>query len=104
MLRVNYTYDDRYLLTFTGRRDGYSGFGPKTKWGIFPSIAAGWNFADEEFFRPKNVVNELKLLASYGLNGHQTIWAYEPISRRRKQDYEPEIGRASGREGVWQNE
>ena len=87
MLRVNYTYDDRYLLTFTGRRDGYSGFGSKTKWGIFPSIAAGWNIANEEFFRPKNVVNELKLRVSYGLNGNQAIGAYETISRLGQMDY-----------------
>jgi len=43
MIRLNYVYDDRYLLTFTARRDGYSGFGNDTKWGNFPSLAVGWN-------------------------------------------------------------
>src|SRR5690606_11908853 len=47
MVRINYGYDSRYLLTVTGRRDGYSGFGAKTKWGLFPSVALGWNISRE---------------------------------------------------------
>ena len=81
MLRLNYTYDKRYLLTLTGRRDGYSGFGAQTKWGIFPSLALGWNLANESFFPFKDIFNELKLRASYGLNGNQAVGAYETISR-----------------------
>ena len=49
MLRINYGYDGRYLLTLTARRDGYSGFGIDTKYGIFPSVALGWNIAREAF-------------------------------------------------------
>jgi TonB-linked SusC/RagA family outer membrane protein len=50
MLRLNYSYDSRYLLTLTVRRDGFSGFGEETKWGTFPSAAVGWNIANEDFF------------------------------------------------------
>lgn len=81
MLRLNYSYDSRYLLTLTGRRDGYSGFGAANKWGVFPSVALGWNIANENFFTAKNFLNELKLRASFGLNGNQAVGAYETISR-----------------------
>ncbi|PJF33642.1 MAG: SusC/RagA family TonB-linked outer membrane protein, partial [Phototrophicales bacterium] len=50
MLRLNYTYASRYLFTATVRRDGYSGFGSNKKWGVFPSVALGWNIANENFF------------------------------------------------------
>ncbi len=81
MLRINYSYKGRYLLTLTGRRDGYSGFGAKSKWGTFPSVALGWNLDDEEFFPLKDIFNKFKLRASYGLNGNQAVGAYETISR-----------------------
>src|SRR5690606_37516976 len=76
MARLNYSYDSRYLLTLTGRRDGYSGFGVNNKWGNFPSIAIGWNIANEDFFGPKDILSTIKLRASYGLNGNQAIGAY----------------------------
>lgn len=81
MLRLNYAYASRYLLTLTVRRDGYSGFGANNKWGIFPSVALGWNIKDEQFFPLKDLFNELKLRFSYGLNGNQAVGAYESISR-----------------------
>jgi TonB-linked SusC/RagA family outer membrane protein len=81
MLRLNYVYDTKYLATFTGRRDGYSGFGFNSKWGLFPSAALGWNMHNEEFFPWKEIFNELKLRASYGLNGNQAVGAYQSISR-----------------------
>lgn len=81
MMRLNYSYASRYLLTVTMRRDGYSGFGAKTKWGTFPSVALGWNLANEEFFPLKDIFSELKLRASYGLNGNQAIGAYESLSQ-----------------------
>jgi TonB-linked outer membrane protein, SusC/RagA family len=91
MLRLNYSYDSRYLLTLTVRRDGYSGFGDETKWGVFPSAALGWNIANEAFFRkliPKeNIVNVLKLRASYGLNGNQAISAFSTIARMTAENY-----------------
>ncbi len=87
MLRVNYAYDSRYLLTLTGRRDGYSGFGAETKWGIFPSVALGWNLANENFFPLKDLFNELKLRASLGQNGNQAVGAYETITRLGSADW-----------------
>lgn len=80
MLRLNYGYDSRYLFTFTGRRDGYSGFGANRKWGIFPSVAVGWNLTEEQFGL-QDLFQELKLRASYGVNGNQAVNAYETISR-----------------------
>jgi len=81
MIRLNYSYDKRYLLTLTGRRDGYSGFGANTKWGLFPSLALGWNIHNENFFTWNELFNELKARISYGLNGNQSVGAYESISR-----------------------
>jgi TonB-linked SusC/RagA family outer membrane protein len=74
MGRINYSYDSRYLLTVTARRDGYSAFGVNTnKYGVFPSIALGWNLANEAFFADSRFVNDLKLRASYGQTGNQAI-------------------------------
>jgi len=87
MLRLNYGYDSRYLLTLTGRRDGYSGFGAKSKWGIFPSLALGWNVANENFFPLKDIFNELKVRASIGMNGNQAVGAYETITRLGSADW-----------------
>ena len=81
MLRFNYAFDNRYLATITGRRDGFSGFGSDSKWGLFPSVALGWNVQNEKFFPWKNLFNELKLRVSYGLNGNQAVGAYRSISR-----------------------
>ncbi|XOV91583.1 MAG: SusC/RagA family TonB-linked outer membrane protein [Bacteroidota bacterium] len=81
MLRFNYSYDSRYLATFTIRRDGYSGFGEDNKWGSFPSIALGWNIANESFFNGVDFFSQLKLRGSLGLNGNQAIGAYESLSK-----------------------
>jgi len=91
MGRLNYSYDSRYLLTLTVRRDGFSGFGAETKWGIFPSVALGWNIANEDFFdnliSNEDLINVLKLRASYGLNGNQAIGAYSTIARMSEQNF-----------------
>ncbi|MEJ7658239.1 MAG: hypothetical protein WKG07_00740 [Hymenobacter sp.] len=71
MLRFNYSYDSRYLFTLTARRDGSSNFGADTKYGTFPSVAVGWNIANENFMKGLSYVNLLKLRLSYGLNGNQ---------------------------------
>jgi TonB-linked SusC/RagA family outer membrane protein len=80
MLRLNYSYNSRYLLTLTTRRDGYSGFGVDTKYGIFPSVAVGWNIANEDFMKAVPVVNLLKLRLSYGLNGNQAVNPYQSLA------------------------
>jgi len=74
MGRINYSYDSRYLLSLTARRDGYSGFGANTdKIGVFPSFALGWNIANENFMKPLTMVDQLKLRFSYGVTGNQAV-------------------------------
>lgn len=81
MFRANYSFAGRYLATFTIRRDGFSGFGENTKWGIFPSFAIGWNISNENFFPLKDVFNTLKIRSSYGLNGNQAISPYSSLPK-----------------------
>ena len=65
--RLNYDYNEKYLLEFNGRYDGSSRFAAENRWGFFPSISAGWNIAREEFMsEATKVVSLLKLRASYG--------------------------------------
>ncbi|MEN1783618.1 MAG: SusC/RagA family TonB-linked outer membrane protein [Bacteroidota bacterium] len=71
--RVNYTYDDRYLLGFSARRDGSSNFTEKNRWGNFLAYSAGWNISNEKFFGDFGINNSLKLRASYGETGNQDI-------------------------------
>lgn len=74
MGRINYSFDSRYLLTVTARRDGYSAFGANTnKYGLFPSVALGWNLANENFMKPIQAINQLKLRFSYGKTGNMSI-------------------------------
>lgn len=80
MLRLNYSYDSRYLLTLTARRDGSSNFGTNTKYGTFPSVAVGWNIANEDFMKGISTVNLLKLRLSYGLNGNQAVNPYQSLA------------------------
>lgn len=70
--RLNYDYNEKYLLEFNGRYDGSSRFAAENRWGFFPSISAGWNIAREEFMsEATKVVSLLKLRASYGQLGNQ---------------------------------
>jgi TonB-linked SusC/RagA family outer membrane protein len=81
MLRLNYTYDSRYLVTATARRDGSSVFGSNTsKFATFPSVALGWNVSKEKFMENVKLINNLKLRFSYGLAGNQGIQPYGTIS------------------------
>lgn len=81
MARINYSYDSRYLLTLTARRDGYSAFGANTdKYGLFPSLAVGWNIHNEKFMENAGWINELKLRLSHGLAGNMAIGVNETRS------------------------
>lgn len=73
--RVNYTYDNRYMLTATIRRDGTSRF-QNNKWGLFPSVAFGWNIANEGFLKDNETLTTLKLRASWGQTGQQGVGGY----------------------------
>jgi TonB-linked SusC/RagA family outer membrane protein len=79
--RVNYSYADRYLLTLTLRADGSSRFGKGNKWGYFPSAAVGWNINNEAFFPQQSSVTNLKLRASAGLTGNQSIPPYQSLAQ-----------------------
>lgn len=87
MLRINYSYDSRYLITITGRRDGFSGFGVNRKWAVFPSVALGWNISNESFFSNVSFMNNLKLRGSYGQNGNQAVGPYETLARLDEESY-----------------
>ncbi len=71
--RVNYSYDNKYLFTGTMRADGSSKFGKNNKYGYFPSVALGWNISKEDFLQDSEVINNLKLRASWGQTGSQEI-------------------------------
>lgn len=75
--RVNYTYDNKYLLTATVRRDGSSRFGANNKWGTFPSFSAAWRVSEEGFFPKNELLNDLKARVGYGITGNQSIGNYE---------------------------
>ncbi|SMO39793.1 SusC/RagA family TonB-linked outer membrane protein [Gracilimonas mengyeensis] len=77
--RLNYNYDDRYLLTATLRRDGSSRFPEDNRYGNFPSASVGWNLHNEDFFSLPSFINQLKVRASYGQLGNQSIGEYQYI-------------------------
>jgi len=78
--RVNYIYDDRYLLTVTFRADGSSKFGKNNKWGYFPSAAIAWRISQEEFLKNNDLISNLKLRLSYGETGNQGVAPYQSQS------------------------
>lgn len=82
LARVNYGYNDKYLLTASIRADGSSRFAKGGKWGYFPSAAMAWRVSQEKFLRDSKVIDNLKLRASFGITGNQEISLY-----RSKQTY-----------------
>jgi TonB-linked SusC/RagA family outer membrane protein len=79
--RVNYNFDDRYLLTLTGRVDGSSRFGSGNKYGFFPSGALAWRVSEEAFMQQQDLFNNLKLRLSYGITGNQEIGNYAALTQ-----------------------
>lgn len=75
--KINYSYDNKYLASFTLRRDGSSRFGANHRWGTFPAFSLGWRVSEEAFFeKAKNVVSDLKLRYGWGKTGNQEIDNY----------------------------
>lgn len=76
--RLFYSYDDRYLITLTLRRDGSSRFAPGKQWGWFPSAAFAWKMSNESFLADNPVINNMKLRLGFGATGNQNVgnWAY----------------------------
>ena len=88
MPRLNYSYAGKYMLTLTGRSDGYSAFGANNKYAFFPSVAAAWNIASESFMEnAQNWLDQLKLRVSYGSNGNQAINPYQTLDRLHLTNY-----------------
>lgn len=71
--RLNYSYDNRYMITATLRSDASSRFAKDNRWGLFPSVALGWKISQEAFLRDSDVLSDLKLRLSYGQTGQQDI-------------------------------
>lgn len=76
--RLNYSYDNRYMLTATFRADGSTRFGKNNRFGYFPSVSVGWNISEEKFMENVQALDYLKLRASWGQNGNEKIgdWQY----------------------------
>ncbi len=74
--RINYSYQDKYLLQFILRREGSTKFGPSRKWGNFPAVSAGWTLSQEEFMKGATFINYLKLRAGFGVTGNASVERY----------------------------
>ena len=74
--RLNYVYNDRYILQATMRADGSSNFGPENRWGYFPSFSAAWRLSQESFMKNIEALNDLKLRVEYGLSGNSAAAGY----------------------------
>ena len=79
-LRLNYSYKDRYIITFTARRDGSSYFAENHKWGIFPSVSAAWRINEEAFMQKFTSLSDLKLRVGYGMVGNENVLGTNTIS------------------------
>ncbi len=80
--RVNYGYDDRYLLTASVRRDGSSRFSADNRWGWFPAVAIAWRLSRESFLRDSETISDLKLRLSWGRTGQQDVGSDYPYLAR----------------------
>jgi len=79
MLRANYIYNDKYMVTLTGRRDGSSRLGEGNKWKEYPAVSAGWSITNEEFMKDLKVISNLKLRAGFGVTSNQAVPAYSTL-------------------------
>lgn len=78
--RLFYSYDDRYLVTFSARQDGASVFAANKKWAFFPSVSAGWVLSEESFMQDVDWISNLKLRGSWGVVGNQAISPYRSLA------------------------
>lgn len=86
MGRINYSLLNKYLFTFTTRKDGYSAFGSRHPYATFPSAAFAWRVSDERFFKT-SLINDLKLRLSWGETGNRSIGIYEALARLQLNRY-----------------
>ena len=87
LTRVNYNYDSKYYVTASWRRDGSSRFGMNKKYGNFPSVSLAWRISGENFMNDVSFINDLKLRASWGRNGNNSIGNYRNIATIDYQNY-----------------
>ncbi len=85
--RINYKFDNRYLLTVSARADGSSRFGKSNRWGFFPSAALAWRVSDEAFMSSLPAISDLKLRVSVGVTGNSEIDAYPALARLQQANY-----------------
>jgi TonB-linked SusC/RagA family outer membrane protein len=85
--RLQYNYKSKYLMQASIRRDGSSKFGDNTKWGIFPSLSAGWKIINEPFMEEATFLSDLKLRASWGLAGNNGVGDYDQIALLQYANY-----------------
>jgi TonB-linked SusC/RagA family outer membrane protein len=95
--RLNYTFDEKYLLTFTLRDDGTSKFSPQDRWGVFPAAAFAWKLMDEDFMKGSKTFSDLKLRLGYGTTGQQDLtgnnnYPYQPVFVRSDASSQYEFG------------
>ncbi|MCX6327049.1 MAG: SusC/RagA family TonB-linked outer membrane protein [Bacteroidia bacterium] len=86
MARLNYTLSEKYLLTTSIRRDGYSAFGQKNPRAFFPAVAFAWKISEEDFFKI-DFINQMKLRLSWGINGNRDIGIYSALSTLSSNNY-----------------
>lgn len=86
--RAAYAYNDKYMLTLTGRYDGSSRFGENNKWGFFPSVGLGWRVSQESFMANLPMISNLKLRGSYGVTGNQEISNYSSLPQLTSVTYD----------------
>jgi len=85
--RAQYSYNEKYLFSASVRRDGSSRFGSNTKWGVFPAASIGWRITQENFMPKMDMLNELKLRASWGVSGNDNFGDYEQYARLGLDNY-----------------
>ena len=85
--RANYSYNDKYLLSASFRREGSSRFGANNKWGNFPAFSAGWRISEESFMPETRWITDMKLRASFGVTGNNAIGNYSSLSNMAISNY-----------------
>lgn len=107
--RINYNYDNKYLLEGTLRYDGSQNFAKEERWGIFPAFAAGWIISEEDFFRNSiGFINHLKIKASWGMMGNDNISAFQYLSEysftaKDESNNDISAGATFGKDNVFNN-
>lgn len=96
MGRINYVFNDKYLLTLTGRSDGASQLSPGNKWAFFPSAAIAWRAGEEEFIQRMNLFSNLKFRLSYGLVGNSSVRPYQTQANISRTSYDFDGTAANG--------